>query len=267
MDEIGDYMNKPLFTEERRKRILEQIQREGRVQVKELAVLFSVTEDAIRKDLRFLDQQGLVQKTYGGALLPSKASSFIAYKDRGGTESKKPFAKAAAALIKPGDTVFIESSSYTNLMFYEMEPMPGVTVVTNSIHGLSELASKVKLIHVGGTIHPEDESGYGFFALQTIQQINFDKCFLRTSGISPDWKVSAALQDSLELKQTVIRHSKQKILLIGRNHWNRVHRYNVCELGEMDVVLTDTDDEKILSKLARQGIDVISVDQSIPSGR
>ncbi|GIP34689.1 DeoR family transcriptional regulator [Paenibacillus sp. J2TS4] len=206
-----------------------------------------------------LDEQGLVQKTYGGALLPSKASAFIAYKDRGGAEAKKPFAKAATALIEPGDTIFIESSSYTNLMFYEMEPMPGVTVVTNSIHGLSELAAKVKLIHVGGTIHPEDESGYGFFALQTIQQMNFDKCFLRTSGISPDWKVSAALQDSLELKQTVLRHSKQKILLIGKNHWNRVHRYNVCELGEIDVVLTDTDDQMVLSKLDGQGIEVVTV--------
>lgn len=247
-----------MFAEERRKQIVELIRREGRVQVKELAAGFKVTEDAIRKDLRFLDKEGLVHKTYGGAVLPSQFPEFIAYKDRG-EEGKQPFAKAATALIRPGDTVFIESSSFTNLMFYELPRMEQVTVVTNSIHGLPELSSKVKLIHVGGIVHEGDEAAYGLLTQQAVSQINFDKCFLRTVGISPEWQVTASLQESLALKQAVMRQSDQSIMLIEDKNWNRRGRYNVCDLRELDTVITNTKEPAIVSKLADHGITVIPV--------
>lgn len=247
-----------MFAEERRKRIVDLIRDEGRVEVKDLAARFEVTEDAIRKDLRLLDKEGLVRKIYGGAVLPTKLPEFVAYKDRG-VVGKLPFAKAAVSLIKPGDTVFIESSTFTNLMFSEMPKMDRVTVVTNSIHGLSELAAKANVIHVGGMVHEGDESSYGLFALQVIGQINFDKCFLRTSGISPEWQVTASLQESLALKQAVIKQSSQSVMLIVHSNWNMRGRYNVCDMREIDTVITNTKEASVLDKLNDNGINILTV--------
>ncbi|WP_010272702.1 DeoR/GlpR family DNA-binding transcription regulator [Paenibacillus senegalensis] len=247
-----------MFIEERRKRIVDIIRRDGRVQVKQLAAQFSVTEDAIRKDLRFLDKKGLVHKTYGGAVLPAQLPEFIAYKDRG-LEGKHPFAKAAVGLIRPGDTVFIESSSFTNLMFSAMPALKDVTVVTNSIHALPELLTRVSLIHIGGKVHEGDEAAYGCFAMQAIEQMNFDKCFLRTAGISSDWQVTASLEESLELKRAVLKQSDMAIMLIDQKNWNRRGRYNVCDLREMDAVITDTEDPEIIRLLEENEIERISL--------
>lgn len=250
-------MSEPLFIEERRQQIIEQLKRDGRVQVKELAEQFRVTEDSIRKDLRFLEKQGLVNKTYGGAVLPAKVTGFVPYRERGMTERKKPIARAAVALIKPGDTIFIESSSYTNLMFDEMAELPGVTVVTNSIYGLPELVRKVNVIHLGGTIHREDESSGGPFALQLLQQMNFDKAFLKPAGITADWKVTTGFQESLAIKKTAVAQAQQVVLLVEEQDWGRPGIYNVCGMDEIDVVVTNGADMQTIGHLSKKNIHVI----------
>ncbi|WP_248926821.1 DeoR/GlpR family DNA-binding transcription regulator [Paenibacillus hamazuiensis] len=247
-------MTKGLFIEERRKRIIELLQQEGRVQVKELAELFSVTEDAIRKDLRFLEGRQQLKKTYGGAVLPSKLAGFVPYKERGEPEKKLPLARIAATLIEPGETVFIESSSYTNLMFRELAPIPGVTVVTNSIHGLAELAGKVRVVQTGGDVHAQDESSYGFFTLSLIRTFNFDKIFLRTSGISSEWQVTTSLRESMELKKTAIAQAKTSVLLVEEEGWHRKDAFNVCDLEDIDIVVTDMQDAAIHKKLRQKGV-------------
>jgi DeoR/GlpR family transcriptional regulator of sugar metabolism len=97
-----------LFNEERRNQILALLENEGRVEVKRLATHFEVTEDSIRKDLRALESRGLLQKAHGGAVPVPRVSGFVPYQERGEPERKRPIARAAVALIQPGETVLIE---------------------------------------------------------------------------------------------------------------------------------------------------------------
>ncbi|MVO98083.1 DeoR/GlpR family DNA-binding transcription regulator [Paenibacillus lutrae] len=246
-----------MFTEERRNKILELLKREGRVQVNQLAGMLAVTEDAIRKDLRFLESNDLLKRTYGGAVLPSKHSSFVPYQERGEPARKLPFAKAAASLIQPGETVFLEASSYTNLIFNEIGPIPDVTFVTNGIYGLPDLIQKVRVIHLGGEIHPKDESCYGSITLDSMASINFTKCFLRTSGITPDWMVTTSLRESLDLKKLAMKNSEQIILLVEESNWNQRDMYNVCSLHEVDLVVTNTADTSIINHMEKDEIPYI----------
>ncbi|WP_409343081.1 DeoR/GlpR family DNA-binding transcription regulator [Paenibacillus sp. MBLB4367] len=237
------------YGDERRELIMAQLHEQGRVQVKALAERFKVTEDAIRKDLRALESAGMLSKTYGGAVLSDKVSAFVPYRDRGEPERKRPLARAAAALIEEGDTVFVESSSYTNLLLQEIKPQLNVTVVTNSIYGLADLVRKVNLVHVGGAVHPEDEACYGPFALQTLAQMNFDKCFLKPAAISAEGQVTTGLQESLAIKQAAMRQSNHTVILLDAADWSRRDRYNVCTLGDIGTVVSNTQDEAALRLL------------------
>jgi DeoR/GlpR family transcriptional regulator of sugar metabolism len=255
-------MSKGLFLEERRNEIIKLLEKNGRAEVKELAQLFAVTEDAIRKDLRHLEKQNILIKTYGGAVSSSQKAGSIPYKDRGEPNDKVPLAKAAASLIEEGDTIFVESSSITNLMFGEIKAMENVTLVTNSIHGLANMLGKVNLIHVGGNVHATDEGSYGDFALQTLEQINFDKCFLSSSGITTDFIVTTSLQENVALKKMAIAKSKKTILLASETKWNRYGTFNVSSLEEVHTVITNTADQSTLDQLRDRGIHVITVRNS-----
>ncbi|MEK8133153.1 DeoR/GlpR family DNA-binding transcription regulator [Paenibacillus filicis] len=250
-------MTATYFIEERRQRILELLQAQERVTVKQLSTLFTVTEDAIRKDLRYLESLKQLKRTYGGAVLPSALSAFVPYADRGGAERKLPLARLAVQLIEPGDLVFAESSSYTALLLQEMPLLPDVTVVTNSVHGLAELSRKVKVIHLGGTVHAQDEGCYGFHTLAALSHYNFDKCFMRTSGVSADGMVTTSLPETLELKRAVLPLAKQAILLVAEEQWNCKDRYNVGDLDEWNTVITDTKDPQVWTRLRQQGIHAV----------
>ncbi|MEW9699169.1 DeoR/GlpR family DNA-binding transcription regulator [Paenibacillus sp. SI8] len=243
-----------LFNEERRNLIVALLEKEGRVEVKRLALQFQVTEDSIRKDLRALESRGLLQKAHGGAVPVSRVSSFVPYQERGDSEKKRPIARAAVSLIQPGETVFIESSSYTHLMFYELGEMTDVTVVTNSIYGLPELVRRVNLIQLGGSVHRQDEACYGPFTLHMLEQMNFDKCFLKPAGITGDGKLTTGLQESLAVKQKAIKQSDRTIVLLDEQDWGRRDVYNVGGLDLIHTVVTNGLSEPLRTKLEKKGI-------------
>ncbi|SDE51737.1 transcriptional regulator, DeoR family [Paenibacillus sp. UNCCL117] len=204
------------FIEERRQRILELLQAQERVTVKQLSSLFAVTEDAIRKDLRYLESLRRLKRTYGGAVLPSAPASFVPYADRGDALAKLPIARLAA------------------------------------------LARKAKVIQTGGIVHGEDEACYGFHALAALQHYNFDKCFMRTSGVGADGTVTTSLPETLELKRTLLPLAKQSILLVAEEQWNRKDRFNVGHLDEWSVVVTDSADEQVLGRLQQLEIRTVT---------
>ncbi|GIP41096.1 DeoR family transcriptional regulator [Paenibacillus sp. J31TS4] len=260
-------MTEALFGEERRRQIVELLNRNGRVEVRQLAEQFKVTPDAIRKDLRWLESRALAQRTYGGAVPPTSVSGFVAYRNRGEPDRKMPLVKAALSLIQPGETVFLESSSYTDLMMNEMDAVPGVTVITNSLHGLAGIAGKVKLLHTGGSFHEEDEAFYGPMAIQTIRQLNVDKCFLRTSGIGTDGRVTTSLSETMELKKAVMAQARQTVLMVDESNWNHWDRFNVCELREMHVVVTNGLPDEMRAKLNRWKVPIVCPTEEVPEPR
>jgi len=243
-----------LFSEERRNEIIAMLARDGRVEVKQLALYFEVTEDSIRKDLRSLEQRGLLQRAHGGAVPRGRVSGFVPYQDRGEPERKRPLARAAVALIQPGDTVFIESSSYTHFMFEELGHLPDVTVVTNSIHGLPVLVHRVNLIQLGGSVHKQDEACYGPFTIQMLQQMNYDKCFLKPAGVADDGKLTTGLQESLAIKQAAMQQAERTIILVDEKDWGKRDMYNVSRIDAVHTVVTNGIPDTLANKWTKKGI-------------
>jgi Transcriptional regulators of sugar metabolism len=176
-----------MFNEERKKEILSAISDKGNVKVSELSKAYNVSEVTIRKDLQELEEEGLVKRVHGGAVLDhsikfeptfsEKADKFI--------NEKSIIGKAAAALIEDGDTIALDAGT-TTLQVAKHITARNLTVVTNSLDIAVELAEKqnIEVIVVGGILRLETRALVGPVADMALDNIRVDKAFVGTNGIS-----------------------------------------------------------------------------------
>ena len=147
-----------MFMEERQAKILEMLEQNGKVLVKELAEIFGVTEDSIRKDLGALEMEGQLKRTYGGAVAIQE-KLHVAESNRRRireVEAKRKIAAAAVKLINPSDLIFLDTSTISIAIaeILEKSETP-YKVLTNMIDVLVMLARnpKINLIFAGGQIN------------------------------------------------------------------------------------------------------------------
>ncbi|MDD6460135.1 MAG: DeoR/GlpR family DNA-binding transcription regulator, partial [Absicoccus porci] len=127
-----------MLAQQRQEAIVEEVNEKGSVLVKELAIKYNVTQDSIRKDLNILQKQGLLKKTYGGAVRIRKK---IAVQDLVASKrisknraAKQAIAQRAYHLIEPNDLIFLDlSTSNLELARLLMENDKGATIVTNML--------------------------------------------------------------------------------------------------------------------------------------
>ena len=132
-----------MLAEERRRKILELTQRDGRVVVKDLARRFSTSLITIRKDLESLHQMGRLQRAHGGAL-PLDATALrdptLHEKEQLHRREKLKIASAAARLVRPGHVVILDSGTTTTAIARAIKHVRDLTVITNAVNIAAELA-------------------------------------------------------------------------------------------------------------------------------
>lgn len=180
-----------MLAKERQRAIVERVNRQGSVLVKELAQDYKMTEDSIRKDLTLLERQGLLKKTYGGAIKVREKMHDLLVSQRlsQNTTEKKKIAKQALSLIEEGDMVYLDTST-TNLELARLivEANRKVTIVSNMVEILLLMArlGYDDFICVGGQLSPEHDGFDGNIAHDFISHYRFDKAFLGCVGVNQD---------------------------------------------------------------------------------
>ena len=151
---------------ERAELILRQIQLEATVKVTELAELLHVSVDTVRRDLKALEQKGLVKCVHGGACLPEALAALSNFTGREVIHSdlKREAARKAAALVAPGNIVALNSGTTNTILAQELAAMNReFTVVTNNYAAVNILMQNegIRLIAVGGMVDALERSSYG----------------------------------------------------------------------------------------------------------
>ncbi|MGB9084743.1 MAG: DeoR/GlpR family DNA-binding transcription regulator, partial [Terriglobales bacterium] len=165
-----------LLNEERRREILGVLHRDGRVLVKDLARQFRISQITIRKDLEFLDGQGVIQRTHGGAL-PVQSGALLdptlREKEKLHRKQKTEIALAAARLVEDGQSVLLDSGTTTTAIAralkHSLNTRARLTVITNAINIAAELAgTNIEVILTGGTLRKNSFSLVGPLAERTL---------------------------------------------------------------------------------------------------
>ena len=178
-----------VLAETRRREIVEALRSAGSVTVAEVEARFDVSPVTARRDLDELERQGVLRRTHGGAVLPTTSAheDSFARRLKVSAEAKRRLAEAAVALMSPGETVFLDSSTTSYFVARRMiETGIATTVLTNSFPVMELMfngqGSNAEIIGVGGTLRRLTRSFVGPFAVRTVQSHFADRLFLSVKG-------------------------------------------------------------------------------------
>ncbi|MGA8430268.1 MAG: transcriptional repressor AgaR [Candidatus Sulfotelmatobacter sp.] len=175
-----------MLNEERRRHILEILNRDGRVLVVDLAKQFRTSQVTIRKDLDALEAHGRIHRSHGGAL-PARESALddptLREKEKLHRKEKLQIAAAAARMVREGQVVILDSGTTTTAIARALRKFQTLTVITNAVNIAAELSgSSLEVILTGGTLRKNSFSLVGPIAEETLRRLNGDILFLGVDG-------------------------------------------------------------------------------------
>lgn len=234
---------KKLLAAERRKRLTEMVNSSGSVRIGELAALFGVSSETIRKDLIYLNDCGALQKSFGGAVALSEYRERPVYhRTQENAPRKAAIASRALDFLTEGGVVFIDSGSTVLEAAKQLRAGMDIAVVTNSIAALNALADKGMDMHfVGGVFSDVTMATSGLWAVSALGSIKFDVALLGTSGFQSHSGPSVKTFPDAQVKQEVLKNSRRSIVLADSSKFaaNAVVQY--AQWKEIDALVTDAD--------------------------
>nr|WP_307991210.1 DeoR/GlpR family DNA-binding transcription regulator [uncultured Niameybacter sp.] len=255
-----------MFLEERYSKILDLLQLDGRVSVKDLATTFNVTEDCIRKYLKELEAQGKLKRVYGGAIpiTPTAHSHISNVWERKSInlDSKLVIARKSLDLINDGDTIFLDAST-TNLEIAKLlsQTQLSLCVITNMADILMVLAkhTSIRLISIGGLFSSVVGGTIGSEAIRQIQNYNIDKAFIGVCGINVyEQYLSTPDLDDGNTKHAIITQALETYLVMEEEKFNYIELYKFSSLDNIQGIITEVSPSPtILNALKQLSIDII----------
>lgn len=226
------------FVEQRRRTILDIIQRNGRANVTDLAAMLEISPLTVRRDLDYLESEDQIYRRYGEAVLVDENNL------SGGNGSsfemqKTAIAKAAAELVQDEDLIFINTSS-TALMMVQYIDAVGTTIITNSMKA-AELTCPPdgQILVTGGTVRATRGVLSGDFALNNIRNITAIMGFTGCAGFSTVGGVTSTTQQEAMVNASMVDHSEKLIVLADSSKLGVTAGFTYAPLHNVDLLITD----------------------------
>ena len=234
------------LTAERRNEIAGILLRDGNIKAGELAQRFGVSTETIRKDLLYLQEQGLARKSYGGALA-SRAllERPIALKEMEYTENKTAIAVQAKEFVPENGVILLDAGTTNYTLARQLLTAKGLTIFTNSIMVLNLLAdSENQVFALGGRVRGSSKGIVGAWALEALKSIHLDAAFLGTDGFRDLAGPTSASYEEAEFKRQVMARSSRSYILGDSSKFSVNSLFTFCDWSEITALITNDCDEE-----------------------
>ncbi len=238
------------------------IQSSSSVETTALAKKFNVSTMTIRRDLNYFASKGIVTLVYGGAVKDAPPEFFDSPgdEDEAITAEKRRIAKAAAALIKDGDTVILDAGTTVREIAVELMSKHGITIITNGIHTLnvlSQVSEDKTLIIAPGQYHARPMSIYGSMTNDFLQQVHVDHAFISTEGFCTEMGSSSHYFDECSTKRKMSECAKHVTVVADHRKIGRRSSYLAVPFDSVDLLITgEKADEAQIAKFRDNGLKV-----------
>ena len=230
-----------MLTTHRKQQILSLLKQNGQVVAKDVSQTMGVSEDTIRRDLRELAQEGLLQRVHGGALPASPAVADFAGREGLRHEGKVAIGTAAAAMIKPGQMVILDGGTTAREVARHLPLDLQATIATHSptialelIHHLS-----IEVILIGGRLFKHSVVAVGAAAIEAISQLHADTFFMGVTGIHPQTGLTTGDYEEAAIKRALSHASGETIVLASSEKLNAASAYKIVGLDEVSGIITE----------------------------
>ncbi|MGE7722945.1 MULTISPECIES: DeoR/GlpR family DNA-binding transcription regulator [Bacillus cereus group] len=249
-----------MFTEERREKILELLNTDGRVIAKDLAERFDMSIDSIRRDLSIMEKDGLLKRTHGGAIELTRVRNLAVEPAKRYSDSsiyEDTIARVAVSYIQEGDSIFIGGASVHNAMLKYL-PEVSFTVITNSIEiaGYLREYKNIDTYLIGGKVKPSGNIT-DTLASELISRFSIDLYFSTGGGISLQG-ISTATPEVAYFSKRVSEIARRNICLVPHNKLGIDCFIRGESLKEIDIIITDEEASKeTVQDFEKQGKQVV----------
>lgn len=230
-------------TIERHQVIINKIKKEGQVKVLNLCKDLKVSSVTIRKDLKFLEDKGLLFRSHGGATLhnPYTIDRPVNEKEKIHLAEKMRIGAAAARLLQPNDSILIASGTTVQAFARNIQPRQNLTVITSALNVALELIHhpEIEVVQLGGLLRKSSSSVTGPYAKNILADFSCSKLFLGVDGIDLDFGLTTANVMEAHLNREMIRVSQKTIVLADSTKFGRRGFGKICEFEDIDEIITD----------------------------
>lgn len=253
-----------MLKEQRSRRIVEMLRERPEITVAELALAFDSSQATIRRDLRALDQIGMLRRTYGGALSTEQVLFEPTVRERAGIEraAKRGIGRHAAGLIEEGNVVLLDAGSSVGALVRELaQTRMNLTIITNSVTHASVLGRmpNIRLYVLGGEFRVATDACTGSWAEEMLATIRADVAFLGVNGIDLEDGLTTPTIEDAHVKRAMIAAARTTIVLADHTKFGRAAFAFVAALDAIDVVITDeATPVNVREAMRALGVDVVA---------
>ncbi|MFF4404005.1 DeoR/GlpR family DNA-binding transcription regulator [Streptomyces sp. NPDC001404] len=255
-----------VFAAERRQLILEMVRANGAVSLRELARVVQTSEVTVRRDVRALEAEGLLDRRHGGAVLPGgfTRESGFPQKSHLATAEKTAIADLAASFVEEGEAVVVGAGTTTQELARRLARVPGLTVVTNSLLVAQALAhaNRVEVVMTGGTLRGSNYALVGSGAEQSLQGLRVSRAFLSGSGLTAERGLSTSNMLSASVDRALVQAAAEVVVLADHTKLGTDTMFQTVPTDVITRLVTDEppahDDRAAteLQALADQGVHI-----------
>lgn len=247
---------------ERRKFILDSISDKGFVKVSDLAEALDVTPTTIRKDLTFLETQGLLYRAYGSALPTSPQVMDINMNTKRliNLELKQQIARRAQELISENDSIILSAGSTISVFAEILRPKGRLNVVTSAVNVSMLLGDmfNVTVMQLGGILYGNSFCVIGMDAIQSLNYLHCAKVFFGVDGVDSEFGISCATREEAELTRKMMEVSNTSIVLADSTKMGCKGFGRICAAEDIDILITDKGiSAEMKQSLENKGVQVL----------
>ncbi len=217
------------------------------ITVTELSKTFDVTEETIRRDLKYLEDEGFLTRTYGGAFIQTGVENNVTVELRevAYTKSKEAIAKECRKLIHNGDSIFLDAST-TALFVAKAISNMRLTVVTNSLLIVNQLTDfeNIRVVCIGGTYSKDHKAFQGNVTIQSLDNLFLDKTFMSCRSLSMEHGITDSSEGQAMIHKKLLQRSNEVYLIADYSKFDKTSFIHICDFDSLTGVVTD----KVLSQ-------------------
>lgn len=255
------YIYKVTGVMKRHQIILDKLDQEKHVEVLDLCHLLNVSAVTIRKDLKLLEEKGLLFRTHGGASLknPYANDRPVVEKEKFYVTEKSAIANAAAATIVDNDSILIASGTSVQALAKAIDPEKRLMVVTASLNVAVQLTNNdnVDILQLGGYVRHSSSSVIGDHAAQILENMSCSKLFMGVDGIDLEYGLTTSNLEEARLNKKMMASTNKVIVLADSSKFGKRSFAKICTISQVDEIITDKDiSPQLVKKLEKKGVSV-----------
>ncbi len=232
-----------ILAEERRRHIVDQVNRDGKVLVQNLAKRFSTSQVTIRQDLEALNARGLIHRTHGGAL-PIRAAALwdpsLQEKEKLFRKEKQHIAAAAARMVQEGQCLVLDSGSTTTAVARALRGSHRLTIITNAVNIAGDLAgTSIEVILTGGTLRENSFSLVGPLAEESLRRLSADIFFLGVDGFDVHFGLTTPNMLEAKVNRVMMKIARRTVVVCDSSKFGSRSLALISGLSAIQHVITD----------------------------